>query len=144
MQDVDALLLGRRTNVIHAEAFQPMAPGDPFGDLMNAPKKYVVSASCANGCRTGRQRPRYARLIRPVVREIDLVAPIVDTEGVMTGPAHWITARVARMTVPDAAITLPAARMMPADGGLMAADGRMALAGGRLMFADSGLTHPDA
>jgi dihydrofolate reductase len=43
MQQVDALLLGRRTYVIHAEAFEPMAPGDPFGDMMNAPKKYVVS-----------------------------------------------------------------------------------------------------
>jgi dihydrofolate reductase len=43
MQGVDALLLGRRTYVIHAEAFEPMPPGDPFGDLMNAPKKYVVS-----------------------------------------------------------------------------------------------------
>ena len=27
----------------HAEAFEPMPPGDPFGDMMNAPKKYVVS-----------------------------------------------------------------------------------------------------
>jgi dihydrofolate reductase len=43
MQDVDAFLLGRRTYVNHAEAFEPMPPGDPFGDLMNAPKKYVVS-----------------------------------------------------------------------------------------------------
>jgi dihydrofolate reductase len=43
MQGVDALLLGRRTYVIHAQAFEPMAPGDPFGDMMNAPKKYVVS-----------------------------------------------------------------------------------------------------
>lgn len=43
MQDVDAFLLGRRTYTIHAEAFEPMAPGDMFGDLMNAPKKYVVS-----------------------------------------------------------------------------------------------------
>jgi dihydrofolate reductase len=43
MKDVDALLLGRRTYVTHAAAFEPMAPGDPFGDLMNAPKKYVVS-----------------------------------------------------------------------------------------------------
>jgi dihydrofolate reductase len=43
MQGVDALLLGRRTYVTHAEAFEPMAPGDPFGDLMNAPRKYVVS-----------------------------------------------------------------------------------------------------
>ena len=43
MQNVDALLLGRRTYVTHAEAFEPMAPGNPFGDAMNAPKKYVVS-----------------------------------------------------------------------------------------------------
>ena len=43
MQNVDAFLLGRRTYVTHAEAFEPMKPGDPFGDLMNAPKKYVLS-----------------------------------------------------------------------------------------------------
>jgi dihydrofolate reductase len=43
MKDCDALLLGRRTYVTHAEAFEPMAPGDPFGDMMNRPKKYVVS-----------------------------------------------------------------------------------------------------
>jgi dihydrofolate reductase len=42
MQDVDALLLGRRTYVTHAQAFEPMS-GDPFGDVMNAPEKYVVS-----------------------------------------------------------------------------------------------------
>jgi len=43
MKDVDAFLLGRRTYVTHADAFEPMPPGDPFGDLMNPPKKYVVS-----------------------------------------------------------------------------------------------------
>lgn len=43
MQGVDAFLLGRRTYVIHAEAFEPMPPGDPFGDLVNPPRKYVVS-----------------------------------------------------------------------------------------------------
>ena len=43
MQDVGALLLGRRTYVIHAGAFEPMEPGNPIGDMMNAPKKYVVS-----------------------------------------------------------------------------------------------------
>ena len=43
MQNVGAFLLGRRTYVVHAEAFEPMPPGDPFGDMMNAPKKYVVS-----------------------------------------------------------------------------------------------------
>ncbi len=43
MRDVDAFLLGRRTYVTHAEAFEPMPAGDPFGDLMNTPAKYVVS-----------------------------------------------------------------------------------------------------
>ena len=43
MRNVDAFLLGRRTYVVHAEAFEPMPPGDPFGDMMNAPRKYVVS-----------------------------------------------------------------------------------------------------
>lgn len=42
-KDTDAFLLGRRTYVTHAEAFEPMLPGNPFGDVMNAPKKYVVS-----------------------------------------------------------------------------------------------------
>jgi dihydrofolate reductase len=43
MQEVDTFLLGRRTYLIHAGAFEPMPPGEPFGDLMNSPKKYVVS-----------------------------------------------------------------------------------------------------
>lgn len=43
MRDTDAFLLGRRTYDTHAGAFEPMPPGDFFGDLMNAPKKYVVS-----------------------------------------------------------------------------------------------------
>jgi dihydrofolate reductase len=43
MRDVDAFLLGRKTYEIHAGAFEPMPAGDPFGDMMNAPKKYVVS-----------------------------------------------------------------------------------------------------
>ena len=32
MTDVDAFLLGRRTYVTHAEAFEPMPAGDPFGE----------------------------------------------------------------------------------------------------------------
>jgi dihydrofolate reductase len=43
MQNTDAFLLGRRTYVTHAEAFEPMPAGDFFGDMMNSPKKYVVS-----------------------------------------------------------------------------------------------------
>ncbi len=47
MQGVDAFLLGRKTYVTHARAFEPMPAGDPFGDLMNAPAKYVVSKTLA-------------------------------------------------------------------------------------------------
>ena len=43
MRNVDAFLLGRRTYEIHGQAFEPMPPGDPFGDMMNQPEKYVVS-----------------------------------------------------------------------------------------------------
>ena len=43
MQECDAFLLGRRTYITHAAAFEPMPAGDFFGDMMNAPKKYVVS-----------------------------------------------------------------------------------------------------
>jgi dihydrofolate reductase len=43
MQECDAILLGKRTYLGHAAAFEPMPPGNPFGDVMNAPKKYVVS-----------------------------------------------------------------------------------------------------
>lgn len=45
MQRCDAFLLGRRTYVGHAAAFEPMPAGDPFGDVMNSPKKYVVSTT---------------------------------------------------------------------------------------------------
>ena len=43
MQGVDAFLLGRKTYVTHAEAFEPMPAGDFFGDMMNKPRHYVVS-----------------------------------------------------------------------------------------------------
>jgi dihydrofolate reductase len=43
MADTDTFLLGRKTYVTHAEAFEPLPAGDFFGDMMNAPKKYVVS-----------------------------------------------------------------------------------------------------
>ena len=43
MKECDAFLLGRKTYVTHADAFEPLPPGDFFGDLMNAPRKYVVT-----------------------------------------------------------------------------------------------------
>lgn len=45
MTQSDALLLGRKTWQIHGEAFEPMADGDPFGDVMNTMPKYVVSTT---------------------------------------------------------------------------------------------------
>ena len=43
MAETDTFLLGRKTYVTHAQAFEPLPAGDFFGDMMNAPKKYVVS-----------------------------------------------------------------------------------------------------
>ena len=45
MTQADALLLGRKTWQIHSGAFEPMAEGDPFGDVMNGIRKYVVSTT---------------------------------------------------------------------------------------------------
>lgn len=48
MSEGGALLLGRKTWQIHGGAFEPMPPGDPFGDLMNTMPKYVVSTTLTN------------------------------------------------------------------------------------------------
>jgi dihydrofolate reductase len=45
MGESDAMLLGRKTWQIHGGAFEPMAAGDVFGDLMNGMPKYVVSTT---------------------------------------------------------------------------------------------------
>lgn len=44
MAQTDTLLLGRKTWQIHGGAFEPMQD-DPFGDAMNAIRKYVVSTT---------------------------------------------------------------------------------------------------
>ena len=41
----DTLLLGRKTWQGHAEAFEPAPAGDPFADLLNNLRKYVVSTT---------------------------------------------------------------------------------------------------
>lgn len=48
MSETGALLLGRKTWQGHAGAFDPMEPGDPFGDVMNTMPKYVVSTTLAD------------------------------------------------------------------------------------------------
>jgi len=45
MGECDTFLLGRKTWQIHGGAFEPMAEGDPFGDLMKSKRKYVVSTT---------------------------------------------------------------------------------------------------
>jgi dihydrofolate reductase len=73
MQGCDAFLLGRRTYVTHAEAFEPMPEGDFFGDLMNAPRKYVVSTTL--------QQPQWRNTT--VIREnvIDSVRALKEEPG---------------------------------------------------------------
>jgi dihydrofolate reductase len=44
MSECDTLLLGRKTWQGHS-VFESLAEGDPFGDVMNAKKKYVVSTT---------------------------------------------------------------------------------------------------
>jgi dihydrofolate reductase len=43
--ETDTFLLGRKTWQIHGGAFEPMAEGDPFGDVMNNMRKVVVSTT---------------------------------------------------------------------------------------------------
>jgi len=45
MTQADMVLLGRKTWQIHGRAFEPMAAGDPFGDVMNGVRKVVVSTT---------------------------------------------------------------------------------------------------
>ncbi|MFN8475938.1 MAG: dihydrofolate reductase family protein [Anaerolineae bacterium] len=45
MSECDTFLLGRKTWQTHGDAFDPMPEGDPFGDVMNSKRKYVVSTT---------------------------------------------------------------------------------------------------
>lgn len=45
LNQADTLLLGRKTWQTHAEAFEPISEGDPFADLLNDLRKYVVSTT---------------------------------------------------------------------------------------------------
>ena len=45
MSTCDTFLLGRKTWQTHGSAFEPLAEGDPFGDVMNSKQKYVVSTT---------------------------------------------------------------------------------------------------
>jgi dihydrofolate reductase len=101
MKDVDAFLLGRRTYVTHAQAFEPMPVGDFFGDLMNAPKKYVVSKTL--------QKPiwRNTTIIRDNV--IDAVRALKGQPGgniVTDGSSQLVHALLEHDLVDDLHLTL--------------------------------------
>ena len=82
MKDADALLLGRRTYVTHAEAFEPLPAGDFFGDLMNAPAKYVVSKTL--------QKPiwRNTTIIRDNVVEAVRKLKAAPGKNILTDGSH--------------------------------------------------------
>ena len=48
MRLCDSFLLGRKTWRTHGEAFDPLPLGDPFGDIVNGMRKYVVSTTVAS------------------------------------------------------------------------------------------------
>jgi dihydrofolate reductase len=82
MQTCDAFLLGRKTYLIHGNAFEPMPPGDPFGDLMNAPAKYVVSKTL--------QKPvwRNTTIIRDNVVETIRTLKAAPGKDILTDGSH--------------------------------------------------------
>ena len=96
MADVDALLLGRRTYETHAAAFEPMAPGDPFGDMMNSPKHYVVSRTL--------QKPiwRNTTIIRDNVIEAVRALKVQSGKNIMTdGSSQLVHALLAHDLVDE-------------------------------------------
>lgn len=84
MQEVDTFLLGRKTYLIHANAFEPMAPGDYFGDMMNAPAKYVVSKTL--------ERPvwRNTTIIRDDVVEAVRKLKAAPGKSIITDGSHQL------------------------------------------------------
>lgn len=84
MQETDAFLLGRKTYEIHANAFEPMKPGDFFGDMMNAPAKYVVSKSL--------EKPiwRHTTIIRDNVVEAVRKLKAAPGKNILTDGSHQL------------------------------------------------------
>ena len=101
MQEVDAFLLGRRTYVGHAEAFEPLPAGDPFGDVMNAPKKYVVSRTLTE------PRWRNTTIIRDnVIDEVRALKAGPGRSIVTDGSSQLVHALIAHDLVDELHLTL--------------------------------------
>ena len=101
MENVDAILLGRRTYVTHAEAFEPMPPGNFFGDMMNTPKKYVVSKTL--------QKPiwRNTTIIRDnVIESVRALKAQPGKNILMDGSSQLVHALIAQDLVDELHLTL--------------------------------------
>src|SRR6185503_19822462 len=101
MKDVDAFLLGRRTYVTHAQAVEPMPAGDPFGDMMNGPKKYVVSKTL--------QQPiwRNTTIIRyDVIESVRALKAQPGKNIVMDGSSQLLHALLAHDLIDDLHLTV--------------------------------------
>ncbi len=101
MENVDAFLLGRRTYVTHAEAFEPMPPGNFFGDMMNALKKYVVSKTL--------QKPiwRNTTIIRDnVIESVRALKAQPGNNILMDGSSQLVHALIAQDLVDELHLTL--------------------------------------
>lgn len=119
MKGVDAFLLGRKTYVTHAEAFEPMPVGDPFGDLMNTPAKYVVSKTL--------EKPiwRNTTIIRDnPIEEIKKLKATAGGTILTDGSSQLVQALIANDLVDEISLHVyPIAlgggkRLFPAGGGL--------------------------
>jgi dihydrofolate reductase len=96
MQDTDAFLLGRRTYVTHAQAFEPMPAGDFFGDMMNTPKKYVVSRTLKDPIW------RYTTVIRDNVIESVRALKVQPGKNILTdGSSQLVHALIANDLVDE-------------------------------------------
>lgn len=101
MQGVDTFLLGRRTYVEHAEAFEPLPAGDPFGDVMNAPQKYVVSRTLTQ------PRWRNTTIIRDNVIDEVRALKAGSGKGILTdGSSQLVHALIADDLVDELHLTL--------------------------------------
>ena len=101
MQGVDAFLLGRRTYVAHADAFEPLPAGDPFGNVMNAPKKYVVSRTLTQ------PRWRNTTIIRDnVIDEVRTLKAAPGKDILTDGSSQLVHALIAHDLVDELHLTL--------------------------------------
>ena len=122
MQDVEALLFGRRTWQVMASAW-PDRAGDPFADKMNAVKKYVASRTLAPADLT-----RNSTLLSPENAVGDIAALRAQDGGdlLLMGSASLATTLLAQGLVDELNLMIEP----------------ILLGGGKRIFPDDGMARP--